>query len=49
MKLIFLWFYMIVTLAFGLWLIDQLWDSQVKTQIETRTHSINQMIDKLED
>ena len=45
--------YMIITLLFGLWMIDQLWDSrelrQVKTQIETCTHIINQLIDKLED
>ena len=45
--------YMILTLAFGIWMIDQLWDSRelhgIKSDIESYNYQINQMIDKLED
>ena len=43
--------YMILTLAFGIWMIDQLWDSRelhnVKSDIESHYFQINQLIDKI--
>ena len=45
--------YMILTLAFGIWMIDQLWDSRelhnVKADIESHYFQTQKMIEKLED
>jgi len=45
--------YMILTLAFGIWLIDQLWDSRelhnVKSDIESHYFQTQKMIDKLNE
>ena len=45
--------YMALTLAFGLWMIDQLWDSRelhnIKADIESHHFEMQRMIDKLED
>jgi len=53
MKALATFIYMMVTLAFGLWMICQLYDSKelhgIKSDIENYHFQVNRMIDKLED
>ena len=45
--------YMAITLAFGIWMIDQLWDSRelhnVKSDIESHYFQTQKMIEKLNE
>ena len=45
--------YMILTMAFGIWMIDQLWNSRelhnVKADIESHYFQTQKLIEKLED